>query len=273
MASRGRFPRPPIFNTKPDLVRIRGMVTRSGTGAGAVLRALANAGLFLWNGVGTLLYPPLCLGCGDRLADPLGILCLPCLGSADRAELYEIDERLRRLPAARQAIDFAFSLWLFDKGGLLQDVHHALKYGNKPVYGRILGEVLGREFLDAWGEKPLPSIIIPIPLHRSRQYERGYNQSEMLAQGVSLATGISISTSLLARGKSTRSQTKLSRKRRWANLAGAFHVTNADMLAGHSVLLIDDVLTTGSTAGVAAKALREAGAQSVHLATLAMARR
>ncbi|MEX0746812.1 MAG: hypothetical protein WD275_02350, partial [Rhodothermales bacterium] len=70
----------------------------------------------LLNGLVTLLYPPVCLGCGDRLADPMGILCLPCHESADRAELYEIDERLRRLPAARQAIDFAFSLWLFDKG-------------------------------------------------------------------------------------------------------------------------------------------------------------
>lgn len=203
----------------------------------------------------------------------MGFLCLPCLKSVDRAELYEIDERLSRLPAARQAIDFAFSLWLFDKGGLLQDVHHALKYGNRPSYGRILGEVLGRSFLDVWDDRPLPSLIIPIPLHRLRYYERGYNQSEMLAQGVSVATGIPLSTSVLSRRKPTRSQTRLSRKNRWANLAGAFDVAEAAAVEGQKVLLVDDVLTTGSTAGVAAQALKDAGAEYVHLATLAMARR
>lgn len=226
----------------------------------------------LAKGLLDLAFPPICLGCGDRVARPETILCLPCIRSVDRAEESEIDARLRRLPEARNAIDFAFSLWIFDKGGMLQAVHHALKYGNRPSYGYVLGEIVGAVLLQKYERRPSPDVILPIPLHRSRLYERGYNQSERLAAGISRVLAIPHDDCVLTRSRSTASQTKLSRDERWRNLAGAFEVAEENGVHDRSALLVDDVLTTGATAGAAAQALKMAGAFRVDLATLAMAR-
>lgn len=223
-------------------------------------------------GLTDLAFPPTCLGCGDRVARPETILCLPCIRSVDRAEEVEIEARLRRLPEAGEAVDYAFALWIFDKGGILQQVHHALKYGNRPSYGYLLGEVIGAVLIQKYERRPLPELIIPIPLHRSRLYERGYNQSERLAAGISRVLDLPVMDDVLVRIRSTASQTSLSRSSRWANLHGAFDLLDDERIAETSVLLVDDVLTTGATLGAAARRIKMAGAYSVDLATLALAR-
>lgn len=230
-----------------------------------VLRSLAQ-------GLLDVAFPPVCLGCGDRVGRPETILCLPCIRSVDRADETEIDERLRRLPEARTAIDYAFALWIFDKGGTLQHVHHALKYGNRPRYGYVLGEIVGAVLIQKYERRPRPDAIVPVPLHRSRLYERGYNQSERLAAGIARVLELPVLDEALGRTRSTASQTSLSRERRWRNLDGAFEVADTAIVTDRSLLLVDDVLTTGATAGAAAQALKEEGAFQVDLATLAMAR-
>ncbi|SRR5690606_3726501 len=223
-------------------------------------------------GLLNLAFPPICLGCGERVAGSDMILCLPCLRAVDRAEESEVEARMQRLPEVREAIDYAFSLWIFDKGGILQQVHHALKYGNRPLYGVLLGEILGAVLQQKYERRPLPEVIVPIPLHRTRFYERGYNQSERLAAGIARALGVPAASDLLMRGRSTASQTRLSRAERWKNLSGAFEVPDPSQVRDASILLVDDVLTTGATAGAAAQSLKQAGAFRVDLVTLAMAR-
>lgn len=194
-----------------------------------------------------------------------------CTASLERAGEEAVSTRLARLPEAEGAFASAYALWHFDKAGRLQRVLHALKYNNRPHYGLTLGRLLGRAYQSIAKERP--DLLLPIPLHRARFLERGYNQSALLARGAAEAMNCPVRADLLRRGRPTRSQTTLSRSDRWANVENAFAAFNPDLLAGRCVLLIDDVLTTGATAAAAAHALHDAGAERVHLATLALARR
>ena len=230
------------------------------------------AGRAVLKGLVGLAYPPRCVGCGDRVFDADSILCSPCFHGIDRASTSDIEARLTRLPQARAVLDIIVCLWIFDKGGAIQAVHQAMKYGNRPSYGVTLGRPAGAVYKQACLEANDVDLIVPIPLHRSRRYERGYNQSEMLARGVAEMVDAPISCDVLIRWRPTRRQTALKRSSRWDNLQGAFHVRDPRLINGRHVLLIDDVLTTGSTAGAAAKVLRAAGARRVDLVTLAMAR-
>jgi ComF family protein len=234
--------------------------------------AIRIAGASLIEGIVGLTYPPRCLGCSERLFDARAILCLPCFHSIDRASAADVVARLARLPEADSVLDSVACLWIFDKGGAIQVVHQALKYGNRPSYGVTLGEPVGAIYMDECHEAEEVDLIVPIPLHRSRLHERGYNQAEMLALGVSTVVDAPVYSDVLIRPRPTKTQTALKRSSRWENLEGAFRVADPGSVAGRHVLLVDDVLTTGSTAGAAAKVLLGAGARRVDLATLAMAR-
>lgn len=232
----------------------------------------------LGHGLLALLYPSRCLGC-HRPTDAAGVpgntlaqqpLCPRCLARLPRPEPEEVAAQLARLGPPAEALDAAFALWRFDKGAVLQTVQHALKYGDRPAYGVALGKVLGEALADAAAAWRLDAVV-PVPLHRTRALERGYNQSAQLAEGVSATLALPCRPSLLARPRPTRSQTRLSRTARWQNVAGAFTSPEGEA-AGLRLLLLDDVLTTGATATAAAQALRAAGANGVFLATLAFAR-
>ena len=211
-----------------------------------------------------LLYPPRCLGCavparGEALGDEAP-LCPACLRALPRASA----DRLRRtLGPAPPSFGEPFALWQFDEGVVARRVQHALKYGNRPRLGRTLGHLLGRAHAEA-GHAP-PLAVVPVPLARLRRIERGYNQSALLAQGFAEAAGVPFRPDLLRRTRPTRRQAKLSREARRANVAGAFALTGTPPA---SVLLIDDVLTTGATLRAAALPLWEAGT-AVSLAVLA----
>ncbi len=223
-----------------------------------------------WVSLLGLLYPPRCLGCSARLPDETMPLCHRCLLRLEQPASSPFDVSAAHLPEARAVLDGAFALWLFDAGGVVQRLQHALKYGNRPHVGRALGQVMGTAYRAT--AAPLPDLVLPIPLHRTRLYERGYNQSAMLARGAGSALGATVSETLLTRRRATRSQTNLSTQRRWENVAGAFALAAPEAVAGRHVLLIDDVFTTGATLAAAATVLQDAGTASIHAATLAVAR-
>lgn len=225
--------------------------------------------LHLWRGLLDVMYPPRCLHCNARISTSGVPLCSACLQRPERADPEAIMEHLERLPHAPAALDAAMALWRFDKDGALQQVQHGLKYGNRPRYGRALGRLMA-----ACVREPSVAVeaLVPIPLHRSRRYERGYNQSAMLARGLGAALGVPVRTDWLARPVPTRSQTHLARADRWANVAEAFRAEQPEAVAGTSLLLVDDVITTGATGLAAAAALKAAGAAQVALCALAFAR-
>ncbi|MEM6644660.1 MAG: phosphoribosyltransferase family protein [Bacteroidota bacterium] len=217
-----------------------------------------------------LVYPPVCLHCHARVADGRHPLCPACLRLLERADPTALGAHLAELPLAPGTVHAATALWVFDKGGALQRVQHTLKYGNRPHYGHILGEWMTEAVSDLQPEACYTGIV-PVPLHRSRYLERGYNQAAMLAQGVATALEVPIAD-VLVRPHATRTQTKLDRSARWANVAEAFMLKRERPVANGTFLLIDDVFTTGATTAAAASVLHSHGARRVDLLTLAYAR-
>jgi len=151
------------------------------------------------------------------------------------------------------------------RGPLRTAIHH-LKFRDRPALGPALGQSLA-----AMVER-LPELIVPIPLHPSRQRERGYNQAALIAEGLSRQLGAPVVAGDLVRLRRTGHQVRRDRDERLRNLERAFGVRpgRAPAWAGRDVLLVDDVLTTGATAAAAADVLRATGARTVNLAVLAV---
>jgi len=155
----------------------------------------------------------------------------------------------------------------------------ALKYDRLHSAARGLGRMLAEAIGQLAGEVPAEMLVVPVPLHRSKYAQRGFNQARSLA-GHALKTlckthpqwRLTLASSTLMRLRATESQAGLTPRQRRLNVKGAFTVSEPAVVTGKHILLIDDILTTGATARAAAKALIEAGADSVRVATLARAR-
>lgn len=215
-------------------------------------------------GLVRVLYPPRCLGCRTGVDEQEEPLCARCAARLDRPEAEALSARLRR---AGTPVADVFALWRFDAHGTVQRLQHALKYGNRPAYGRRLGARLGAVFA---AHHPVPEVVVPVPLHRTRLLERGYNQSTALADGIAQVLAVPV-VDALARTRPTRSQTRLARDARRANVQGAFTLVQPAAVTGRRVLLVDDVLTTGATLLAAAAVLQAGGTESVAVAALAAA--
>ena len=152
--------------------------------------------------------------------------------------------------------------------GTLKEAIHQLKYSSRIVLADPLAEIMVRSFPDTRLSGKI-DIVVPIPIHRSRHLERGFNQSQELASRFCNRLGFNLSTNSLVKTKKTPHQASLPHDLRYTNVQGVFRVHNAVSIAGKAVLLIDDVITTGSTLNEAAKTLTTAGAISVYAYTLA----
>ncbi len=213
-----------------------------------------------------LLFPPTCGGCGARDESASG-LCALCLAGIDKADPIELQAHLAKLPGADASrLTAVHAIWRFDVGGAFQQAHHRLKYGGQPSVGHGLGVALGEHIagLGTW------DAVVCVGQSRARYLERGYNQAEPIARGVGEAMKVPFLPDLLQKEAGHASQTRLSRSARNANAAHAFHADAR--IDGARVLLVDDVLTTGSTLVAGADALVQAGAARVDGAVLAWAR-
>ncbi len=219
------------------------------------------------------IYPPVCLSCNTLLEQGRRLVCDRCWNSfrlieSDDQTLREVSERL----AAGGNVERIFSCFLFEKEGALQDVVHALKYSGMKSLGRRLGQELGVRLLEnqAFAEA---DYLVPVPLHRTKRRERGYNQAEHICLGVADAAPIPVLPSLLVRTRYTQSQTKLTIGERAANVAGAFGIDPArrQLVKGRTLILVDDVITTGATIEACAAELRRAGVGVVLAASIALA--
>ncbi len=216
---------------------------------------------------------PVCQGCLDRILPLEGTLCSIC-GEKILGQHFATDGgplcgscRLAT-PRFRKAV--AFGAY----AGALRNLIHLFKYRRIKSAGPLLGRLLKQAAAAIATEDRL--LVIPVPLWPDKRRARGFNQAEEIARAFcrSCAAGsIQFCTVLLVRTRDTASQTGLTRRQRQANLRGAFSVVHAEQVRERSVLLVDDVMTTGATAGECARVLLRAGAKQVFVATVARANR
>lgn len=164
--------------------------------------------------------------------------------------------------------------------GRTRDAIHALKYGRIHPIARGLGRKLAEAIASLAGEAPVDLLVVPVPLHRSRYRDRGFNQARLLAREALRSLRkthpewkLTLAPGTLMRLRATESQAGLTARQRRVNMRGAFSVSDTTAISDRHVLLIDDIMTTGATARAAAQVLMRAGAGSVWVATLARARR
>jgi ComF family protein len=171
---------------------------------------------------------------------------------------------------ASGVVDGLVSLYVFEKEGVFQVVVHNLKYGGVQELGLELGRRLGREIAE---QGVRADAIVPVPLHRRKLRERGYNQAELIARGVSEISGTPVWSDLVRRKKYTKTQTTLTLNERRENMEDAFESTikRKGEVKGKTILLIDDVVTTGATIIGCARVLHASGAQRVIGASAALA--
>lgn len=217
-----------------------------------------------------LMYPENCFACGRTLHKHEKCLCTFCSFHLPKTDLHKIrDNKIDQIFWGRVPISKAASYLYFTKGSKVQNLIHQLKYKGKQAIGEYLGEQYGKEL------KTFPEfqtdLIIPVPLHKKKQRIRGYNQSECFCKGLSVSMGIKVDTSTLKRIGNTETQTRKSRFTRWQNMNDQFVVGDISKVKDKTILLVDDVITTGATIESCAITLLNAGAKSVSVVSIACA--
>jgi competence protein ComFC len=228
----------------------------------------------------SLLYPATCTICWKNVPDG-EYLCNGCEAKVLRivapfcetcSEPFEgsINTAFRCVNCAHRTIHFDAAVAIYRGRGIVRDVIHEFKY-NRQIHLRHLVTRWLRAALDDERLRDFQfDVMVPVPLHPTRQRERGFNQASLLAESLSAQTAIR-SKPVLERIRYTTTQTALDRSERMENLRNAFRLRKNTDVRGLRVLLIDDVLTTGSTLSECARVLKRAGAISVHAATAARA--
>ena len=218
----------------------------------------------------SLLFPEYCLGCFNGLVKGEEILCTKCLAELPRTGYIDMDENpIKEKFIGRLPIKDAWAFLRFRKQGIVQHLLHQLKYNNQPEVGIRLGKVFGRE-LNNRGYNHF-DLIVPLPLHSSRKKNRGYNQSQKFAEGLSNALEIPVKTDCCVRLKNTQTQTRKNRSERWENVEHAFQVMNKVDIENKRILLVDDVITTGATLEACGRQLINSGCKELSIACIAEA--
>jgi ComF family protein len=220
-----------------------------------------------------ILYPPVCCWCLTPLDSSARHICSGCWKGINRIDsTHRVWQELRVRLVENGTVSDIAACFLFEKEGALQKMIHGLKYEGKTSIGRLLGRELGSILLarDVTGNSAL---LVPVPLHRLKERERGYNQSTCICRGIADVTGIPVVNSLLLRKKYTGSQTHLHLEERRKNVLEAFAINNRDRarVRGSTIILVDDVMTTGATINECAAVLRRGGATDVIAASVALA--
>ncbi|MEW6335230.1 MAG: ComF family protein [Thermodesulfobacteriota bacterium] len=235
-------------------------------------------------GIADLVFPPRCMACGMILAlqGPLPF-CPPCSEGIRliRSPLCPRcgvpfpctdggDHLCGECLATPRPFAVARAVGLYEET-LLTAIHH-FKYRGRIGFGKVLGGIMADFAGSVWDMKVF-SLIIPVPLHKKRLRERGFNQAVLLARTIAKRFDLPCDVITLRREVYTKPQVGLGHPERAVNVQGAFAVRKPERTAGQRILLVDDVYTTGSTLAECASALLDAGADSVAVLTLARALR
>lgn len=218
-----------------------------------------------------LFYPRLCEACGNYLFKNEETLCTRCLFHLPKTDFHlNKNNPVSILFWGRVPINCAASYYTFSKGSQFQKLIHKLKYHNKKEIGIVLGKHFGESLKKSDYFKDI-DVIIPVPLHPKKEKIRGYNQANLVAVGLGKSMQKTVDLNNLIRKIHTESQTKKSKLERWENVDNIFEIVEPSSLINKHILLVDDVVTTGSTLESCAHALLKAEGAKVSIATLAYA--
>jgi ComF family protein len=234
-----------------------------------VLRTFFNRLTLVAKPVLDFVLPPVCLQCESPLLNGEKYLCTICADSIARID-NKLNADLRRINS-NDHISKAYSLFLFTEATAIQTLIHHLKYGQMRKIGREYGKKLAEEVLKP--ENLNADFIVPVPLHISKKRERGYNQSDFICGGIGEVLNVPLLIKSLKRKKFTQTQTKLSREERQENVRGAFEVRKKyiQTIKDKNIILVDDVITTGSTILECAGVLKSTGCGDVIVCSIALA--
>jgi len=213
------------------------------------------------------IYPPYCTICNTSLEPGLTLICKTCWQSLPRIDNAQNQQRNRaNLDFAESYISRILSVWEFNN--TVQQIIHEIKFFGKKSFATLVGREVAdlmtqdKDYLET-------DLIIPVPLHKTKLRERGFNQSLLLCQAIFKLTNIPVNQKILKRIRYTKSQSKLNSVERQQNVKDAFRVIAPSAIKGKTVILVDDVLTTGSTMRACAESLESAGVARILALTAA----
>jgi ComF family protein len=223
------------------------------------------------NALAQLFFPIHCAACGNALTGQEEILCLKCALGLPFTRSWQNGYN----PAAEKflgRIDIvaAHSFLYFTKEGIVQHLIHQLKYGDRQDIAEYLGKMLALQLENAGCFENI-DFLIPVPLHPRKKRQRGYNQSLKICKGMEQVIHIPVLQHCLVKIKHTSSQTHKTTAERIENVKDAFAVRDSKIIKGKNILLVDDVLTTGSTLESCTLTLLKAAEVTISIATLASA--
>jgi ComF family protein len=218
-----------------------------------------------------VFFPNNCTVCGETLSESENVLCISCLQQMPRTNFHlQADNEVEKKFWGKVRLERATSFFRFSKGSGFQKLIHLLKYKNKKEIGEYLGKAAAAEISESGFFDDI-DIIAPVPLHPNKLRKRGYNQSEWISRGVGQILGKQIDAENLYRAVENPTQTKKSVYERFVNTEGIFAVRDAQLFENKHILIVDDVLTTGSTIEACAQALKDIKGIKISVFTLATA--
>ncbi len=218
-----------------------------------------------------IIYPDSCLGCDTPLVSNEQCLCVYCRAELPFTHFHtHTENRILNIFKGRCLLQKATSYLHFSKGGIVQSLMHALKYKARKEVAAVMGSMAAHDLMKSGFFDDI-DLIIPIPLHPKKLASRGYNQSELLARAMAETAELPLVTENLIRTTFSETQTKKTRFARWLNVKSIFKVNDPEQLHQKHILLVDDVVTTGSTIESSVVQLETIPGIRISLFTLAVA--
>ncbi len=215
-----------------------------------------------------LAFPFNCFGCNTALEEDELPICKECFEHFPRTYYWRHEENtVEKLFWGKIKLVRACSYLFFTKGGIVQQLMHQLKYNSKVEVGHLLGKYFAQDLDEHWYKDI--DVVVPVPLHKDKLKSRGYNQCDSIVSAMAQEMQKSYQLTAVERIRANDSQTRKGRYERWINVNELFSVCQPQFLIGKHVLLIDDVVTTGSTLEACASAILTLPGTSVSIATIA----